>query len=306
MKRQQIIRSFIRGADRALSIAFTAVLLLLLFFALYVNFNNRRILKEAGGEEYQSYKPTSDDTLSFDELVAINPDVTAWLTIDDTQIDYPLVQSYDNELYINTSVFREFSLSGALFLDYRNRSDFTDPLSIVYGHNMTGGVMFGGIDRYADPDYFSSHRKGTLYSHGAYYKLEIFAYFRADGHDLGVYAPELDADGCRAWLDRVGSIAVNRTEEIPDHGPILLMSTCSTDTTNGRDLLAASILPGGSPPPAKGNGHISHPGSLLRDEDGGSSLWPYLIVFGAILVPLTVLFVLLKRRKKESEHDEER
>ena len=288
-----------------MSIAFWAVLLLILFFAIYVTADNRRILAEASGDVYQSYKPTADDSLSFDELVQINGDVIGWLTIDDTKIDYPLVQGRNNHIYINTAVSGEFSLSGSLFLDYRNSPDFTDPLSIVYGHNMAGDVMFGCLDKYSDPTFFSNHLNGSLYFKGAYYKLQVFAYFSADGHDARVYAPRADEERCRAWLERIGQIAVNRTEEIPDNGPILLLSTCSTDQTNGRDLLALSIRPGGSPPPAKGDGHTSYSGTRLRNTGEDRSPVPYLVMAGVALLMLTVLFVLLKRKKRKKDNGEQ-
>lgn len=304
MKKKQIAQKLIRAADRALSTGFLALLLLLLFLAVYVTVDNRRIVAQASAEVYQSYKPTADDTISFDELVAINPDVIGWLTIDGTKIDYPLVQGKNNETYINTSVYGEFSLSGSLFLDSRNAPDFSDPLSIVYGHNMTEDVMFGGIDNYADPDYFTDHLSGTLYYGGAYYRLDIFAYFSADGHDTRVYAPRVDEEGCKAWLQYVNQIAVNQTEDLPERGPILLMSTCATGQTNGRDLLAAAIRPGGTAPVAKGDGHISHQGIRLHGSLG-TSPWAYLAPSGVVLVGLTILFVLLKRRKKREDDNGE-
>lgn len=300
MKKRQIAKKFIRAADRTLSTVFLAVLMLILLLALYVTSENRRIVANASAEVYQGYKPTADDTLSFDELVAINPDVIGWLTIDGTNIDYPLVQGSNNETYVNTSVTGEFSLSGALFLDSRNTPDFSDPVSIVYGHNMTEDMMFGGIDNYADPGYFSNHLSGTLFFGGAYYKLDIFAYFSADGHDTGVYNPLVDESGCRVWLEHVEEIAVNRTEVLPDSGPILLMSTCATGHTNGRDLLAATVRPGGTAPVARGDGHISHKGIRLQGSSG-TSPWAYLAPSAMVLVGLTILFVLMKRRKKREE-----
>lgn len=302
MKKQQIAQKLIRFAERAVSTAFMAVLLLLLFFAVYVTAENRRIMAEASAQVYQSYKPTADDTVSFHDLVEINPDVIAWLTIDATNIDYPLVQGESNSTYLNKSATGEFSLGGALFLDYRNAPDFSDPLSIVYGHNMTGGMMFGGITRYADPDYFNRHRSGTLYCGGTYYKVEIFAYFAADGHDNTVYAPRADEERCRAWLAHIGEIAVNRTEEFPDGGPILLMSTCAAGQTNQRNLLAAAIRPGGKPMKATET-HTTHTGTLLHFNGPERSPWPYLISAGVALAAFTALYILWKR-KRDKKHGE--
>ena len=304
MKKQKIIQKMIRLADHTISTAFTAVLLLLLFLAVYITLDNRRIVENASAEVYQSYKPTADDTFPFDELVAINPDVIGWLTIDGTNIDYPLVQGRNNERYVNTAVNGDFSLSGSLFLDYRNASDFSDPISIVYGHNMAGDMMFGGIDKFSDPDYFSGHLTGTLFYGGAYYQLHIFAYFSADGHDTGIYAPNTDAEGCEKWLEHVRSIASNLTDEQPNSGPILVMSTCSAGQTNVRNLLAATISHDGKAPPGDGD-HTTQPGIHLHGVGVETSPWSYLAPSAVVMIGLTVLFVLLKRRKKrEEDHGE--
>jgi sortase B len=294
---EKTLRILIRSIERIVSTAFLAVLLLLLFFAVYVTVSDRRIVAEASSAVYESYKPTEDGSASFDELVSINHDVVGWLTMDDTKIDYPLVRGRNNEIYINTAVSGEFSLSGSLFLDFRNAADFSDPLSIVYGHNMAGDVMFGGIDNYADPSYYADHLTGTLFCGGEYYKLEVFAYFEADGHDMRVYAPRLQPTECADWLEMVGALAVNRAEMLPEEGPILLMSTCAVGETNGRNLLAAAIRPGGSPPPVT-ESHKSRSGGLLAPSAEERSPWVYLVPAGVVLLGLTVLYAALRRRKK--------
>ena len=303
MKKQPLAQKLIRALDRTLSTVFVAALLLLLLLSLYVMGDNRRIVAEASSEVYQSYKPTAQDTVSFEELVAINPDVIGWLTIDGTKIDYPLVQGKSNDTYLNKSVTGEFSLSGALFLDSRNASDFSDPLSIIYGHNMTGDMMFGGIDNFEDPSYFNSHLTGTLYFGGEYYRLDIFAYISADGHDMRLYAPRCDWEASKTWLAYVDQIAINRTA-FPDDGPCLLLSTCAAGQTNGRNLLAAAISPGGTPPPGKGESHVSHSGIFVGGRTG-TPPWMYLAPSCAVLVGLTILYVSLERRKKRESDDGE-
>ena len=120
------IKIFLRALERCVNTAFLAVIILVLVLALYVTSDNKRIVSDASAEVYQWYKPTAETTNPFDELVEINKDVIGWLTIDSTNIDYPLVQGRNNEKYVNTAVTGEFSLSGALFLDYRNSSDFSE------------------------------------------------------------------------------------------------------------------------------------------------------------------------------------
>jgi len=303
MNRQQLVKKAIRGLDRALSTAFLAVLLLLLFFAFYVTSENHRIVAEASSDVYQSYKPSANDISPFRELETINPEVIGWLTVNATKIDYPVVQGKNNEKYVNTSVAGDFSLSGAIFLDCRNAPDFSDTLSIIHGHNMTGDVMFGGIDKYEDPEYFFRHLSGKLFCGDTYYDLTFFSYFRADGHDDQVYNPRLKAENFDTWLDHVKDLTVNCTEEFPETGPILLMSTCASGQTNERNLLAATIRPGDAPPPENGEAHATHTGTRLRSTGEERSPWPYLISFGIVLIALTAVWFMWKR-KREGTHGE--
>ena len=93
----------------------------------------------------------------------LNKDVVGWITIFDTHISYPVVQGKDNQEYLNKDVFGKFSFSGSIFLDYRNACDFTDSYSIIYGHHMEYGAMFGDVVEFKNDDYFQEHKTGALF-----------------------------------------------------------------------------------------------------------------------------------------------
>lgn len=78
------------------------------------------------------------------------------MTIDDTNIDYPVMQGEDNNEYLNKDPFGNYALSGSIFLDRRNNPEFKDYYSLIYGHHMEHGMMFGAIDEYLNEDYFNS------------------------------------------------------------------------------------------------------------------------------------------------------
>ena len=123
-----------RGADRLLTTVVGLFLLLILAFAAFSLWDTWRIYDEAGVDEtLLHFKPTEagDNTAGFSDLAALSPDVRAWLTLDDTHIDYPVVQGEDNVKYVNTDVYGNFSLSGSIFLDYRNAADFSDAYCLL-------------------------------------------------------------------------------------------------------------------------------------------------------------------------------
>ena len=117
-------------------------------------------------QNLMKYKPSvsvDEDDAGLNELLAINPDVRGWLTIDGTHVDYPIVQGEDDMEYVNKGVYGEFSLSGTVFLDSENTSDFSDCYNLLFGHHMANGAMFGDVVRFTDRTYFEKHQTGRLF-----------------------------------------------------------------------------------------------------------------------------------------------
>ncbi len=233
-----------RGTNCALTALTAIFLILVLLFACYALWDTWRIYDGANiDDDLLKYKPTLDNTESLAELMKINPDVCAWLTIDDTSIDYPVVQGADNFKYLNTDVRGDFSLSGSIFLDCRNARDFTDSYSLIYGHHMAGGTMFGVLDSFADETFFEEHTRGVLYLPDNVYELEIFAFMKADAYDDQIFNPsELQEADLGLFIDRVRDEAVKfRDIDINGTDKIIALSTCSESETNGRSVLLCRL-----------------------------------------------------------------
>lgn len=88
--------------------------------------------------------------IDFAGLKAVNPDVIAWIQILALDISYPVVQGKDNAYYLHHLFSGESNINGSIFVDCHNQPDFTDQNTIVYGHNMKNGSMFGTLDKYQD------------------------------------------------------------------------------------------------------------------------------------------------------------
>lgn len=234
----------LRTADWLVKNAILAAAVTLLALIAFIQWDNYTVVRNADSAVFSEYKPTAENKVSFDELRAVNPEVIGWITLDGTNVDYPIVQSADNEKYVNTDVFGKFSLTGAIFLDMRNSADFSDTLSIIYGHDMEGNKMFGGLSLYEESSYFDAHRTGTLFHDGEYYTLDVFSCLCANGNDAQLYNAWLGTNALDAWLRKLSGLSVRQADELPTEGPILLMSTCQAGATDGRVLLAATIRPG--------------------------------------------------------------
>src|SRR5699024_3340385 len=123
-----------------------------------------------------STKGTSTVRSGFEELLKVNEDTVGWITIEDTKIDYPIMQTDNNTDYLRTSFYGDDLLAGSVFLDYRN--DLTSGENrnlIVYGHRMKDGSMFEHLEKYLDEDFFHSHSSFTFDTLYESYEAEVFA-----------------------------------------------------------------------------------------------------------------------------------
>jgi sortase, SrtB family len=224
------------------------VMVLLLFvgciaFGAYAMWDSNQLYVEADTTQYEQYKPIDTDTRSFAELKEINTDVIGWISVYGTNIDYPLVQTEDNETYVNTSITGEKVLSGSIFLDYRNRPDFSDFNSIIYGHHMDRALMFGDIGEFQDEEYFKERRYGRLYNGTREYGIEFFAFVEADGYDRSVYAPAItEMVSQQDYLEGLlGKALYSREVEGGSFDRLVLLSTCASSATNGRHILVGRL-----------------------------------------------------------------
>jgi SrtB family sortase len=123
-------------------------------------------------------KPAEDSVpivVNFDLLQERYPDCVGWLYSPATPINYPIMQSKDNDYYLRRSYDGSYNRCGSLFLDFRCTSDLSDSLSLIYGHNMKNDTMLGTLERYTDQAYYEAHREMYLLTRDADYVLRPFA-----------------------------------------------------------------------------------------------------------------------------------
>jgi len=237
----------IKATKEMVNIVVSIVVLLLLVYGSFSIWDSRQIHMAASSDNYTPFRPTEDNSLLFQELQAINPEVFAWLTVFGTNIDYPIVQGdeEDNIKYVNTNVFLEFSPSGAIFIDWKNAQDFSDFKNIFFGHDMAGNVMFGEIGNFHDFGYFNARRYGTLYFDGQTRGLEFFAFLHTHAYDETAFNVSVfDPDAKQQHLDYLLDLSIHIQEDVTltTEDRLLLLSTCSDASTNGRDILVARIV----------------------------------------------------------------
>ena len=185
----------------------------------------------------RQYKP---DPEKKEEAAAspITNDMRGWITIDETGIDYPVMQAKDNTYYLNTDPFGEYSFSGSIFLDSRCSPDFSDYYSLIYGHHMNYGRMFGALDDFLDGSYLAGHSEGTLYvgrDAEEVYKLKVFAAMRVSARERIVF--DLSQDEIESYiLSRTGASSND------PGGRLLALSTCVDAGSYDRIIVFCRIL----------------------------------------------------------------
>jgi len=184
----------------------------------------------------------------FKNLYAQNSDLTGWLAIEGTDIDYPVMQCEDDAYYLSHSFFREEDKYGCLYV--RGIADVNTPGTniIIYGHNMRDGSMFGNLDEFESEAFCREHTRitfDTLYEERIY---EVMAVFRSQ-----VYGKEQDqvfqyyqfyqADTEEQFLyfyENVMKMALYDTGVTAEFGDTFLtLSTCSGHVENGRFVVVA-------------------------------------------------------------------
>lgn len=234
----------INTGNRLISLAAGLLMVLFLLYGGYALWDTVMLYQGAFiSGDLMKYKPSvqeKEDGKSLEELMKINPDVRGWLTIDGTHIDYPVVQGETDMEYINTDVYGEFALSGSIFLDSQNKGDFSDSYSLLYGHHMANGAMFGDIMHFVEEDYFKEHQTGRIFFIGGRNaEIDIFACMETDAYDRRIYYPEFcDSTNIKDLLTYIQENAVRYREiGIKESDRLIGLSTCAEAETNGRVLI---------------------------------------------------------------------
>lgn len=166
--------------------------------------------------------------IDFEGLKRENPDVTGWLDIPGTSISYPVVQAADNDFYLSHGIRKQRSGSGAIFMDSRNDAGLGDGNTIIYGHNMRNGSMFGSLRKFKDSQYRASRPYVDYYIPGMRIRYAVYACYEetADWKNFPVdFADEAEQ---AAYCSAARKKSLYDTGTDPEPGShTMMLSTCT-------------------------------------------------------------------------------
>ena len=185
----------------------------------------------------QSQVVLVDNPIDFAALQAQNPDVCGWITVPNTNVDYPILQSNpdeDNDFYLTHNLERKYSVAGSIYIQRNNSNQFTDRNTVIYGHNMKNKTMFRTLHNFRDPKFFEENEFFTIYTPGHIKTYRIFAAYRYDNRhilnsfdftDKSVYEEYLK------FATNPVSLIKNVREgvKVTADDPIVTLSTCISD-----------------------------------------------------------------------------
>lgn len=183
------------------------------------------LTEQSGSSRFESM----ENPIDFDSLQEINPDVIGWLEMEavDT-INYPIVQGEDNDYYLHRTFQRTDNFAGSIFMDYMNKSNFGQRNTIVYGHNMKNGSMFGSLKNYRDQEVYKKSPYFWIYTPTRIYKYEIFACAEVDKFGQDYQITFRDKEDFQEFIYRAQDQALYDTGVDVDYtDTVVTLSTCT-------------------------------------------------------------------------------
>ena len=182
-------------------------------------------------------------TVDFNKLKEINPDTIAYIKINNTNINYPVVKYKDNDFYLNHNFEKKVNSGGWLFADYKNNFDETDKNIIIYGHNMKDKSMFGTLSRTITNEWQNdqSNLLITLVTEKDQYTYKIFSTYRINNEE---YYIKTNFNSDNEYINFLSTIKKrsNKYYDVPlnENDQILTLSTCSGN--NKRIVVHAKLV----------------------------------------------------------------
>ena len=196
---------------------------------------------EKGKKTTFTFKPLNVD---FGSLKNTNPDVVGWIQFETFSLSYPIVKDSGDNYYLTHTFKKQKNSSGSIFIGPSNSSSFQDTNTIIYGHNMKNGSMFGLLGRYKDKSYFKNNQYFRIYTPSGTQRYQIFSVYRAsvDGSTYLIWS-RTGGTEYADWINEQKSSSMYDTGvSISENDTIVTLSTCVTGDKQKRLVVQAKRI----------------------------------------------------------------
>ncbi len=191
----------------------------------------------------------ADNPINFKALWEENPEICAWIKLDGTVIDYPILRSGNDtpeDFYLDHDMYGVKKRAGSIYIQRLNSGDFTDKNTLIYGHNMLNGTMFAALKKFRNKDFFEQNQTITVYTPGHIYTYKIFsAFLYDDRHILNAFYLDPEEGHPKFLEDCLNPPTfvknVREGVEVTENDKIITLSTC-TSAEKERYLVTAVLV----------------------------------------------------------------
>ena len=184
-----------------------------------------------------------ENAINIEELYKINNDIIGWLKIDNTNINYPVMQTKDRpNYYLKRNLYKKYSSLGTPYIAENCNIETSDNL-IIYGHHIKGKRVFGELENYKSKEYYNNHKNIKFYTMQEKAEYEIIAVFKTIAYTGFRYYEFYNAKDERefcTFVNKCKELSFYDTEKIAEYGDKLItLSTCEYSNQNGRLVVVA-------------------------------------------------------------------
>lgn len=186
---------------------------------------NNSIKKEIN-EAIKQDENSKEYIIDFEKLQQQNSDTIAYIKLENTNIQYVVVKTTDNDYYLNHNFKKEYNSAGWIYADYRNKFDGTDKNIIIYGHNMKDGSMFNNLKNALNSKWLKEDHTITLKTENKETKYRIFSTYTIEPEDYYIQT-EFNDINYKNFIDKIKSRSVyNYNVNVESTDKVLTLSTC--------------------------------------------------------------------------------
>lgn len=198
----------------------------------------------------QATEKTVENPIDFDTLTANNDEIYAWIKVDGTDVDYPIVQNItDDEFYLkHRAEDKKWSASGAIYTELINSKTFKDSVTLIYGHNGYTESMFTTLHRFADEEFFNSHPYFNIYMPGRKLTYQIVSAFKYDDRHIMNSFNFSDLSELEEFqkyiqnpVSALKNVRTDMDKPIDSSSKIVVLSTCITNQKSSRFLICGVL-----------------------------------------------------------------
>lgn len=139
-----------------------------------------------GGFDTEAETELPENPIDFSEQMELNDEIYAWIRIPNTNVDYPILQSREDDLYyLRRNIDKSYYIPGVIFTQSLNKKDFEDPVTVIYGHNMSeDGSMFATLHNFEDEKFFEENEFFYIYTPGHILTYRIVSAYKYDNRHI--------------------------------------------------------------------------------------------------------------------------